>query len=291
MVALIADLLHRKEFKSLAAILADRWGTAPSQDALECLHRLAFVFPRASIGGSPIYPWSEDDWLKWMKGTSKICDQDPSYARSILKRPHFNPPASGDQWRSFLERYTDELLQCDDLPIADEDWQLAGESHWMGFAPASAGAIRSAERRLGRSLPESLRQFYGVTNGWRATGRKIYDVLPVEQAGWLSDRQPDLHALASMAEATPGPFKKDLGGARLRHYRDEQGTRVKRSLVLNADGDAATWLLDPGSEEHTGEWPGGCWASWNPAMEWTAVSFAELMTQELATLISLREDS
>jgi hypothetical protein len=141
---------------------------------------------------------------------------------------------------------------------------------------------------LGRKLPASLRSFYSVSNGWRETGFFIWDVLPVEELGWLTDREPHLYQLACEAEAEPGPFKDDPGDARLRHYRDEQGTRVKRTLVISSCGDAATWLLDPGPKPHGGEWPGGRWAGWNPAMAWTAVSFADLMKQELESFLRLR---
>jgi hypothetical protein len=48
--------------------------------------------------------------------------------------------------------------------------------------------------------------------------------------------------------------------------------------------DAAYWLLDPGAEPHDGEWPAGRWAAWQPAMSWTATSFAELIARELRTL-------
>src|SRR5262249_19077466 len=99
----------------------------------------------------------------------------------------------------------------------------------------------------------------------------------------------DLYELACAAEVEPGPFLRDPGGVRLRHYRQEQGTRVKRALVLNSRGDAATWLLDPGPRPHAGERPGGRWARWNPAMCWSATSFTGLMKQELESFLRLRD--
>jgi hypothetical protein len=112
-------------------------------------------------------------------------------------------------------------------------------------------------------------------------------LLPVEKIGWLVDREPHLYELVLQAESEPGPFKDDPGDQRLKEYRDEEGTRVKRSLVISSRGDAATWLLDPGAEPHDGEWPAGCWAAWHPAMSWQAPNFAELMARELRMLREL----
>lgn len=193
----------------------------------------------------------------------------------------------GQSWREFLERYSEELLATDDPSI--EVPEEARRVRWMGHSPATDAAIVAAERRLGRNLPTSLRSFYSVSNGWRATGFFIYNVLPVEEIGWLRDREPRLYELACQAESEAGPFKNDPGNVRLKEYREEQGTRVKRALAISSLGDAATWLLDPGPEPHSGEWPGGCWAGWNPAMDWTASSFADLMSQELESLLRLRD--
>jgi hypothetical protein len=193
----------------------------------------------------------------------------------------------GEQdWRRFLERFSEELLAADDirLHVPEE----VRRERWMGYGLATEKAIATAELRLGRSLPPSLRSFYAVSNGWRETGFFIWNVLPVEEIGWLREKEPGLYGLACEAEAEPGPFLRDPGGMRLQHYREEQGTRVKRALVLNSRGDAATWLLDPGALPLGGEWLGGRWAGWNPAMRWTATSFADLMKQELESFLQLR---
>lgn len=71
---------------------------------------------------------------------------------------------------------------------------------------------------------------------------------------------------------------------------NKSGTQVKRSLAISSWGDAAIWLLDPGEQDAQGEWAGGCWASWNPGMEWRATSFAQLMERELEDFIRLRDD-
>lgn len=190
-------------------------------------------------------------------------------------------------WRQFLQHYSDELLKA-----ADRRIQVPAEARaarWMGFEPASAAAVGAAEQRLGRRLPPSLRTFYLVSNGWRATGFFIEDVVPVEQIGWLKDRDPHLYQMACENEAHARPFKRDPDGSRHREFIVEQGTRVKRSLVISTRGDAAVWLLDPGERPHDAEWPAGRWASWSPGMEWQADSFAGLMRHELESFVRLRD--
>ncbi len=191
-----------------------------------------------------------------------------------------------EDWRAFLERYSRDLLECPDVTVGLPPEAL--DSAWLGFPPATDAEISETEDRLGRSLPPSLKTFYSVTNGWRTTGLFVWNILPVEGLGWLKDREPQLFELAEMAEGTPGPFKNDPGDVRLDEYRYEQGTRVKRSLILNSEGDASTWLLDPEEQTSDGEWAAGRWSSWNPAMQWRAPSFAELMIREHQSFLSLR---
>src|SRR3954464_8757295 len=99
------------------------------------------------------------------------------------------------EWRQLLQRYSQEFLSHDwsdtlrlfsshGAVIPDE----ARRASWMGFEPASAAAIAATEDRLARRLPPSLRTFYEVSNGWGMIGRFIFDVLPVEEIGWLKDR-------------------------------------------------------------------------------------------------------
>jgi hypothetical protein len=208
---------------------------------------------------------------------------------------------NASEWRHFLQGYSREFLSHDwsdtlrlfasrGAVIPDE----ARRTGWMGFEPASAAAIAAAEERLGRRLPPSLRTFYEVSNGWGMVGRFVFDVLSVEEIGWMKDRTGDsdahLYKMACETENPPQdkprrPWKNDPDGARRRAYQFEQGTRLKRSLVISSWGDAAVWVLDPGDRDHDGEWPGGRWASWNPgSVEWSAESFAELMRRGLESM-------
>src|SRR5262249_41118939 len=74
---------------------------------------------------------------------------------------------------------------------------------------------------------------------WTATARKDWrgkscdDVLPVEEVGWLCVRDLLVKGQALRAEFEPGPFQNDPGNQRRNEYRYEQGTRVRRSLVIS----------------------------------------------------------
>lgn len=192
-----------------------------------------------------------------------------------------------EQWQEFLKHYSIELLADNsDIEVDEEVYQ----SKWMGYEPATETQIIEAEKRLGVSLPNSLRNFYLVTNGWRETGHFIYDILPVEEIDWLQIRDSHLYGMACKHEKIPGPFNEDPNNEGLIEYRYQQGTQVKRSLAISSWGDAAIWLLDPGEQDAQGEWAGGCWASWIPGMEWLTTSFSELMEQELECFVRLRDD-
>jgi hypothetical protein len=214
-----------------------------------------------------------------------VTPDDAERPRSV--NGNHQPLTNAQDWRAFLTRYSEELLATDDdrIKIPAEIRQ----TRWMGYPSATEAAIAAAEKRLGQKLPPSLRAFYSVSNGWRETGYFIRDVLPVESIDWLRQRDPQLYHLARKAEFQPGPFRKDPGDQRLKQYREQQGTRVRRSLSISSRGDAALFLLDPGADPHDGEWPAGRWASWNPGMEWTAKSFGELMQQEYETFLRLRD--
>jgi hypothetical protein len=157
----------------------------------------------------------------------------------------------------------------------------------MGFAPADEPTILAVESRLGRQLPPSLRCFYSVSNGWRATGYNIYDVLPVEAVGWLPDREPSLDKMAVEAESAEGPFPNDPGDVRLNQYRDEQGTLPRRSLVISSAGNNGDlWVLDPRAAAQDGEWPAGKWGE--TGWRWGPANFAELMAEELRGFLEMR---
>ena len=166
------------------------------------------------------------------------------------------------EWKAYLQECSRQIINSpeDGTPLLSEAVLRSG---WLGYEGASRSAIRRAEKRLDVSLPPSLRAFYSASNGWRTVGCFIYEVLPVEKIGWCRDLEPNLYEIGLSVE-------QQFGGepqVHLREFAFEGGTQVKRSLVVTQNGDASTWLLDPGTVNDKGEWAGGRWSSWNPGME------------------------
>jgi hypothetical protein len=176
----VGELLRMKQFDALTALVKDRWRIAPTTRLLQWLHEIAFLSPKPSVGGTAVSPWSNSTWLMWIKNRLDDFSRDSTLASDPASRygPPFEierDPANVTAWRSFLDRYSKQLLATEDLSLYVKIPDEVREAGWMGFAPAGELALQEAESRLGRRLPPSLRCFYSVSNGWRATGRTIHD--------------------------------------------------------------------------------------------------------------------
>jgi hypothetical protein len=111
-------------------------------------------------------------------------------------------------------------------------------------------------------------------------------VTPVEKIGWLRDLEPDLSTPETIVEQELSEHRGDEEFIKDIH---DQWVRVNRALVISQEGDASTWLLDPGTQNEDGEWAAGRWSSWNPAMDWVADSFEGLFRDEFETYLELRQ--
>lgn len=189
------------------------------------------------------------------------------------------------EWKAYLQECSRQIIDGpeDGTPLPPEAVLRSG---WLGYEGASRSAIRQTEARLGVSLPPSLRAFYAASNGWRTAGCFIYEVLPSEKLGWVSEVDPDLYEIGLGVEKQFGSDPQ----VHLREFAFEGGTRVKRSLVVSHWGDASRWLLDPGMVNSRGEWAGGRWSSWNPGMEWIADSFGGLFRDEYEMYLRLSSE-
>jgi hypothetical protein len=174
-------------------------------------------------------------------------------------------------WNQFLIDYSRELASRQQLLAWAEIPQEPREKCWFGYPPATDEQILIAEQSLEIQLPEDLRAFYRVTNGWMLCGHSIYDIRPIDELCWLSTGSRDLWSLCQV-DAQP-PQDEDE-----REWWYDQGVKVCRSLMLNRRGDDATLLFDPGAKQ-ANELRYGTWAAWNPAMEWTAGSLQEFFEQ------------
>lgn len=191
------------------------------------------------------------------------------------------------EWKAYLQECSRQIIEDRDMvqnPLIPE---AVVEMGWLGYEGATSNAIQQTEARLGVTLPPSLDAFYLVSNGWRTVGCFVWEVLPLEKIGWLPETDPVLYQVIggneSPTEVAPedDPQEEDENDY-------EQTTRVKRSLVLSTQGDASTWLLDPGTINDQGEWASGRWSAWNPAMDWIADSFEGLFQDEYETYLRLR---
>lgn len=190
------------------------------------------------------------------------------------------------EWKSYLQGCSRQIIEDGDDAGSPTLPETVVQSGWLGYEGASPKAIQQAEIRLGVRLPPSLRLFYSVTNGWRTVGCFIWEVLPLEKLGWIADLETDMWEMAVSLEEQNAHYER----VDLREWAYEEGTRVKRSLVIAQDGDASTWLLDPLTVSAKGEWSGGRWSSWNPGMEWVAGSFEQLFRDEYETYLRLRAE-
>ncbi len=72
--------------------------------------------------------------------------------------------------------------------LFDDDYHWAVIRNGRHFhAPAEEAVIVAAEKRLGRTLPASYREFLRISNGWITISSCI---TPIESTGWLRDKGP-----------------------------------------------------------------------------------------------------
>lgn len=174
-------------------------------------------------------------------------------------------------WTAFLQSYSAELASREERLNWAEVPQEARDKRWLGYPPATDDQIEATESRLGITLPEDVRAFYRISNGWMLCDNSIYDLRPLEDWCWLREGDPDLWELCQSDEFA---IEDDDD------YGHEQGTKVCRSLLLNTRGDDASMLYDPFAQEDDLKLCFGTWASWNPAMEWTATTLSEYFVNE-----------
>lgn len=176
------------------------------------------------------------------------------------------------EWRSFLERWSEEWIAAHDplrdRPLASE----VGQQRWLGFPPATTEQIAAAEKRLGRRLPPSLREFLLVSNGWRDAGDFIHRLAGTEELAWLRDTDDDHWIDAYRGWGDPDP-----------------GEVLKRSLRLSLKGDAAVLLLDPDDVDDDGEWAAYWLASWSGMGPERHRSFHDVMWHLYANFHALRK--
>ena len=180
------------------------------------------------------------------------------------------------KWRSFLERFSRELLA--DEGIRSNLPAEVVESGWLGFPPARESEIGKLEKRLRKRLPDSYREFLQVTNGWRNAGRFVYDLRPASTVAWFRKENQDwIDSYAEWAEDNPPlPLEEHLVSGKEQDTCRFRVEFLRSTLQISGVGDSAVYLLNPGVTTPSGEWEGWFLASWRPGAD-RYRSFRELM--------------
>jgi hypothetical protein len=185
-------------------------------------------------------------------------------------------------WRSLLLRWSGEW--ADSLPDGEtrgEDDEAARGARWLGFAPASEERIAAMERRLGRRMPPSYREFLGVTDGWRHAGGFVWLLAGTEEARWHDNESGLADVFEEYLDEDAGPEER------------RETDLWRRGLQLDVESDATYVLLDPEDVDEDGEWAVYTWAGWRaapPERHANFLTFMRDMHREFHSLRAHRSD-
>ncbi|MFC8392531.1 MULTISPECIES: SMI1/KNR4 family protein [unclassified Streptomyces] len=179
-------------------------------------------------------------------------------------------------WRPFLLKWSGEW--ADSLPDSEtrgEEDEAARQARWLGFPPASEERITALEKRLGRRMPPSYREFLKVSDGWRHAGGFVSLLAGTADARWHDDES----GLAVMFEEY---LDEDAGPEERREV-----DIWRRGLQLDVESDVTYVLLDPEDVDEDGEWAVYTWASWraeSPERHASFLAFMQDMHREFHSL-------
>ncbi|MEW2078577.1 SMI1/KNR4 family protein [Streptomyces sp. NPDC013433] len=180
-------------------------------------------------------------------------------------------------WRSFLLEWSGEW--ADSLPDGEarsEEDEAARQARWLGFPPASEERITALEKRLGRRMPPSYREFLKVSDGWRHAGGFVSLLAGSAEACWHNDES----GLAVMFEED---LDEDAGPEERR-----EADLWRRGLQLDVESDITYILMDPEDVDEDGEWAVYTWSSWRAAPPERHASFLAFMRDMHREFHSLR---
>ena len=136
----------------------------------------------------------------------------------------------------------------------------AGLARSADAVPSRPEVVDALERRLGRSLPPSYREFFAACSGMPVTGGLTQGLRPAENVGWFRDLEADW--LRTWHDTANDP--------------DDPGPEVRlmsRALLVSEPGDQAL-LLDPDEvDPATGEWACYTFSNFAPGAERVGPSF------------------
>ncbi|MCN9241636.1 SMI1/KNR4 family protein [Streptomyces sp. RY43-2] len=182
-------------------------------------------------------------------------------------------------WRPFLLKWSGEW--ADSLPDGEtqgEDDEAARRARWLGFPPASEERIAAMEKRLGRRMPPSYREFLKVSDGWRNAGEFVWLLAGTEDARWHNDESQLADVFEEYLDEDAGPEER------------REVDIWRRGLQLDVESDATYVLMDPEDVDDNGEWAVYTWASWRAAPPNRYANFLEFMRDMYRQFHSLRSD-
>ncbi|MGW1954462.1 SMI1/KNR4 family protein [Streptomyces sp. NPDC001920] len=180
-------------------------------------------------------------------------------------------------WRSLLLKWSGEW--ADSLPddeTRSEDDEAARQARWLGFPPASEERIAAMEKRLGRRMPPSYREFLKVSDGWRHAGGFVWLLAGTQDAHWHDNE-------SGLADIFEEHLDEDAGPEERR-----EADLWRRGLQLDVESDATHVLMDPEDVDEDGEWAVYTWASWRAAPPERHASFLQFMREMHREFHSLR---
>lgn len=196
------------------------------------------------------------------------------------------PPAgiAGDpdrsEWWQTLAGLSQRLLANEDNRIELDDEVV--KSGWLGMGPALSGEIAHLEKRLGKRLPPSFRQYLRVSNGWLKGPSLPGRWYGTSEIGWFRDLEPeyvriwtrDIVAVPDDQYLVYGP-KQDTVSIRCEY--------LKSCLQVSEVNDGYVYLLNPEVIGPELEWEAWVFGSKLPgAIRYR--SWRELVAAEVAKL-------
>jgi hypothetical protein len=214
-----------------------------------------------------VFGWKTDEEESALRAALKDPDADVNEAaRRALRKLGFETVAEAGRavmpdhikgnarlegWWNLLAGMSERLLADSDLRAELEDDVV--RSGWLGFPGASEDAIASAEKRIGRALPESYRDFLRVSNGWRRGPSLPPRWFGTGDFDWFRIKEPE-----SLRIWTEDSY--EVPDEKYFDYGPKQDPATMRSeyliecLQLAEPFDGYVYLLNPAVVTPDGEW-------------------------------------
>jgi cell wall assembly regulator SMI1 len=156
-------------------------------------------------------------------------------------------------WPSFLKKLSKKLFEdaaefkFDLEGLAEEEPERI-KSRWLGFPGATPEAITARETALGTRLPDDYRGFLLASNGFRGLAdlpHGLCDLLPVEDIGWMRDKDEEVGRVACYLE------DRKNGVSMSEEFMVDPEDFARTLLIGDFDDNECILLLPP---KTSGEW-------------------------------------